>query len=87
MRRAYLDFQVDMYVIVDPTSAGNCRTWCAVLGGCMLVDARFFRSGGQEGLCIRYSPQIRVERIVAMTDCFVRQHKTLAKVIAHFVST
>ena len=62
MRRAYLDFHVGMYVVGDPTCAGQLKTWSAVLSGCHLADAAFFATGGATGICVSYVPQITLER-------------------------
>ena len=62
MRRAYLDFQVGMYVVPDPTCAGQLKTWSATLGGCRIADPKYFASGGTEGVCLSFRPQIVLER-------------------------
>ena len=53
----------------------------------MLVDKSLFCSGGKQGLCIKYIPQICIARDIAMTPSFIRKHKVLAAVITHFVDT
>ena len=84
MRRAYLQYRAEMHVVADPTSPGEPQRWCAVVGGCMLADPTFFTSAGARGCCVRYIPQIKMERRVAMTDEFART--TPGKIIRHFQS-
>ena len=70
MRRAYLEFHVGMYVVADPTCAGQLKTWSAVLGGCLLADSAFFNTGGATGICVSYVPQITLERkFVSASNC------------------
>ena len=45
-RRPVVDYEAEMYVVRDPTSAGPLKTCIAILSGCLLANKRYFASGG-----------------------------------------